>query len=294
PFLEGNAGMPIQDMTRTRDIGAALLGIVLRQRLRLDRGSRAGFLEHQRRQLVDREFARVAEIDRPGHRGRRIHQGDEAINQVCDIAERSCLRAVAGHRQWTPVQSLHDEIRDHAAVVGLHSRPIGVEDARDLDPDAVLPMIIEEQGFCGPLSFIITGSRPDRVHMAPVVLGLRMLLRIAIDLARGRLKNARVEPLGETEHVDGAKHARLYRVNRVVLIVYRTRRAGEVVDLVDLDIDRKHDIVPHKLKMRMTLQMRNVAAPAGYKTVETNDLVSALEKALAQMRPYKAGAAANQ
>src|SRR5262249_43727498 len=152
-----------------------------------------------------------------------------------------------------------------------------------------LPVIIEEQGLCGPLSFIITGSWPDRVHVAPVALGLRMLLRIAIDLARGRLKDARIEPLGETEHVDGAKHARLDRVNRIVLIVHRARRAGEVVDLVDLDVDRKHDIVPHKLEMRMIQQMRDVAAPAGDETVETDDLVSTLEKALADMRAYEAG-----
>jgi hypothetical protein len=40
--------------------------------------------------------------------------------------------------------------------------------------------------------------------------------------------------------------------------------------------------------------MRDVVAPAGYETVETNDLVSALKKALAQMRPDKAGAPGNQ
>jgi hypothetical protein len=42
-------------------------------------------------------------------------------------------------------QSLDDEVRDHAPVVGVHARPVGVEDAGDLDASAVLTAVIEEE-----------------------------------------------------------------------------------------------------------------------------------------------------
>ena len=41
-------------------------------------------------------------------------------------------------------QRLHDEVGHHATVVGMHPRPIGVEDSRHLDANTVLPVIIEE------------------------------------------------------------------------------------------------------------------------------------------------------
>ena len=52
-------------------------------------------------------------------------------------------------------QRLHDEVRNDAPVVGVHARPISVEYARDLDLEAVLAVVIEEQRLGAALAFII-------------------------------------------------------------------------------------------------------------------------------------------
>jgi hypothetical protein len=63
--------------------------------------------------------------------------------------------------------------------------------------------------------------------------------RVAIDLAGRGLEDLGPHPLGQAQHVDGAVHAGLGRLHRVELVVDRRGRAGEVVDLVDLDIERE-------------------------------------------------------
>ena len=94
-------------------------------------------------------------------------------------------------------QRLDDEVRHHAAVVGMHARAVGVEDARDLDAHFVLPPVVEEQRLGAALAFVVAGARADRIDVAPVVLGLRMNVRVAVDLGGRRLKNFRAQPLGQ-------------------------------------------------------------------------------------------------
>jgi hypothetical protein len=45
---------------------------------------------------------------------------------------------------------LHDEVRNHAPVVFVHARPIGVEDARDAHLDPVLARVADGQRLCAP------------------------------------------------------------------------------------------------------------------------------------------------
>ena len=70
---------------------------------------------------------------------------------------------------------------------------------------------------------------------------------------------ARLQPLGQPEHVDRAVHAGLGRLHRIELVVDRRGRAGEVVDLVDLDVERKGHVVAHQLEARIAEQVRDVA-----------------------------------
>jgi hypothetical protein len=67
-----------------------------------------------------------------------VHQGDQAPHLVVDVAEAARLAAVAEHRERVAAERLVHEVRDHATVVGLHPRPVRVEDAHDPDVDAVL------------------------------------------------------------------------------------------------------------------------------------------------------------
>ena len=48
------------------------------------------------------------------------------------------------------------------------------------------------------------------------------------------------------------------RLHGIVLVVDRRGRAGEVVDLVDLDVERERHVVAHQLEARMPHQMIDV------------------------------------
>jgi len=83
--------------------------------------------------------------------------------------------------------------------------------------------------------------------------------RIAVDLAGGCLKDLAIESLREAEHVNSTMNRRLRCLNRVVLIVDGRCWAGQVKDLIYLNVKWKRDIMSHEFKMRMTMQMLYVA-----------------------------------
>ena len=113
----------------------------------------------------------------------RAHQPDQALDQLVDVAERARLAAVAVEGDVPARERLDDEVGDHPAVVGVHARPVGVEDPRHLDLQPVLAVIVEEQGLGAALALVVAGARAQRVDVAPIVLALRVDLRVAIDLA---------------------------------------------------------------------------------------------------------------
>ena len=111
----------------------------------------------------------------------------------------------------------------------------------------MLAAIIKKQRFGASLAFVITGPRANRVYIAPIIFGLRVHDGIAVNLGRGRLKNLGAGSLGQTQHVDGAMHTGFDGLHRIVLIVHRAGGAGQVVNLINLDIKRKCHVVAHHL-----------------------------------------------
>ena len=187
----------------------------------------------------------------------------------------------------SPAQRLHDEIGHHAPVGGVHARAVGVEDPRDLDLELVLAVIIEEQGLGAALALVIAAARADRVDVAPIVFGLRVDRRIAIDFAGRCLEDPRVEPLGQPQHVDRAVDRGLGRLDRIVLIMDRRRGAGEIVDFVDLDIERQGHVVAHELELRMAGEMRDIVLGAGEQIVDAQHVVPAAEQGSHRCEPRK-------
>ena len=165
------------------DVRLTLLGIIGRQRHEDEFRFRSRHLDDDLGELPDRELARIAEIDRAGEVAVAVHQPHEAVDQIVDVAEGARLAAVAVDGDGLALQGLHDEIGDDAAVVGVHARAVGIEDARDLDLELVLAVIVEEQRLGAALALVIAGARADRVDVPPVVFRLRMHGRVAVDLA---------------------------------------------------------------------------------------------------------------
>ena len=89
-------------------------------------------------------------------------------------------------------------------------------------------------------------------------------------------------------------HRGLGRLHRIVLVVDRRGRAGEIVDLVDLDIERERHVVPHQLEMRIAEAGDDVVLVAGEVVVDAQHVVARRQQALAEMRAEEAGAAGHQ
>jgi hypothetical protein len=245
-------------------------------------------------EFADRDLHRIADVDRAGDVVRRVHQPHRAVDEVVHVAERARLQPLAIERDGLAAERLHDEVGDHAAVVGVHARPVGVEDAQHLDAQPVLAVVVEEQRLGAALAFVVAGADADRVDVAPVVLALRVHLRVAVDLAGRGLQDLGLHALGQAEHVDGTVHAGLGGLHRVVLVVHRRGRAGEVVDLVDLDVERKGHVVAQQLEARMADQVLDVAPRTGEEVVDAQHVVAAFEQLLAQVRAQEAGTAGDE
>src|SRR5882757_7188176 len=79
-----------------------------------------------------------------------------------------------------------------------------------------------------------------------------------------------------------------------MLIVDRRGRASEIVDLVDLDIERKGHVVAHDLEGGLAEQWFDVAARTCEIVVDAENLALLLEQPCAQMRTQKACTTCNK
>ena len=154
-----------------------------------------------------------------------------------DVTEAARLGAVAEDGERPVGERLAQEGGDRAAVVGAHARAVGVEDAHDRRVDALLAVVGHRQRLGVALGLVVDAARADRVDVAPVGLGLRVYLRIAVDLAGGGDQEAGAMALGEAERVVGAVGADLERVQGQPQVVDRRGGRGEVVDEVDGLVD---------------------------------------------------------
>ena len=94
---------------------------------------------------------------------------------------------------------------------------------------------------------------------------------VAIDFRGRRLENFCPQTLRKPQHVDGAVDARLCRLHWIVLVVNGRSRAGEVIDLIDFDVERERHIVTNQLKAMVIEQMIDVASRAGEEVIDAYD-----------------------
>jgi len=121
-----------------------------------------------------------------------------------------------------------------------------------------------------------------------------MHFRVAVNLAGRRLQDLRLGALRQSQHVDRAVNAGLGGLHGVELVVDRRGRAREVVDLVDLEIQRKRHVVADHLEVRVRVERGEVVARAREEVVDADDVVAPLEQALAQVGAEEPGAAGDQ
>ena len=150
-------------------------------------------------------------------------------------------------------------------------------------------MVIHHQTLGGPFSLVVTTPDADGIDLPPVVLPLGVDLRVAVNLGGGGLEDLGLDPLGQTEGVDGPHDARLDGLDGVVLVMDGRGRTGEVVDLVDLQVDGVDDVVADELEAPMPQEVAYVVLAAREEVVEAQDVVTFRDQAVAQMGAEKTG-----
>ena len=186
---------------------------------------------------------------------------------------------------------LAEERGDGAPVVPAHPRSVGVEDARDAGVHALLAVVRHRERFGVALRLVVDPAGPDRVHMAPVRLGLRVDLWVAVDLARGREQEPGTLELREPEHVVGPVRAHFERMQGQAEVVDRAGRAGQVEHDVHglLEKERLGEVVVDEVKIRAVLNVLNVLERASIEVVDTDDPISITKQKVTQVRPEKPG-----
>ena len=117
-----------------------------------------------------------------------------------------------------------DELWDDATVTGAHARAIGVEDPEDPPVQPFRAVEGHRRGFGEPLRLVVHAAGTNRVHMAPVRLGLRVLLRVAVDLAGGGQDVSRPVRTGQLEGEQGPHGIHLERVDGVPHVIFGAGR----------------------------------------------------------------------
>src|SRR5882762_2325484 len=117
---------------------------------------------------------------------------------------------------------------------------------------------------------------------------------VAVNLAGGSLEYLAFQALRQPEEIDGSVHRRFRRLHGIVLVVDRRGWTRQVVDFVNLDIERESHVVPDELEARHAVQVLDVALGSREQVVDTQDLMPQGQQAVDQMRSEEAGSTRHQ
>src|SRR3954470_18174655 len=112
--------------------------------------------------------------------------------------------------------------------------------------------------------------------------------RIAVTLTAARLKDSPLHPLGQPQAVDGTTHRCFRRLDRVVLVMRWRRRAGQIIDLIDLVFEGVDDVVTYEFEIRIRQKVRDVRLLSREQIVDAHHFVTVPEQTLAEMGTEKA------
>ncbi len=292
-FAQEDVGSPIQFFFGQGNVGATPCWIVFRQGRMHEFGSGAGKLDNGLRQFENCEFAGVAQVYGTVEVV-AIHHGQHACDEVVDVAKGAGLLSFAIDGNGVAFECLYDEIADYASIVDEHARTVGVEDTYDANVDVVLPVIVEEEGFCDTFSFIITAARADGIDVAPVAFHLGVDCRIAVDLRGGGLQDACADAFGQAEGVECAHYIGLDGFYGVVLIMYGGGWTGKVENTIGLYHDRVCDVMSNEFEVWVVQEVGDVLLASRKEIIQAEYFFTAVQQLFAKVRTNKSGTAGNK
>ena len=293
-FFKLDCGFPAGLFPGKVYVGTTLLGVIPGQGFKDEPGRAAGQGNDLLGQLPDGELAGIAHVHGADKVVGRGHEADHTFDEIIHVAEGTCLLAIAIDGDGLAKKGLDDEVGHDPAVIGMHFRTVGIEDAANLDRQMMLAPVGEEQGLGTALSFIVAGPYAVGIDMAPVAFHLGVHFGVSVDFAGGSLEDAGMHPLGKAQHIGRAVHAGLDGLHGIVLVVNGRCRAGKIVDLLDFHIEREGHIMTHELKAGIVQKFLDIGSGTGKKVVHAENFVTFVKQTLAQMCAKKAGTAGDQ
>ena len=88
--------------------------------------------------------------------------------------------------------------------------------------------------------------------------------------------------------------ARLGRLHGIVLVVNGRGRTSQIVNLVDLDVERKGHVVAEQLETLVIEQVLDIAPRTGEEIIGAKHIGAFRQQALAKMRAEEAGSAGHE
>src|SRR6185437_607556 len=189
------------------------------------------------------------------------------------------------HSKVFAAERLFHEIGDHATIVKLQTRTIGVEDTHNAHIDSVIAAVRGCHGFRKTFGLVVNRTRADGIYVSPITFVLWMDKRIAIAL-RSRSKKKRTRIVArKLQQIQNTDRAHLQRLDAILHVIFRTRRRGEIKDEIHLaGIEDLTDILLQELKSRFAVELCEIARVAGEKIVNAKNRMSLADQRIAQMR----------
>jgi len=150
-----------------------------------------------------------------------IHHTNACLNQIIDVLETPGLGTVSIQGEVLIEEGLHYKIRNYPSIIRMHPWTVGVEYTYDLDIHTVLSLIVHAECFCAPFPLIVAGTNSYGIDMSPVILSLRMNLRIPVNLTRGSLKYPGLNSFGKSQHMNGTLYRGFNGFDGIELVMYR-------------------------------------------------------------------------
>ena len=143
---------------------------------------------------------------------------------------------------------------------------------------------------------VIHPAEPDRVHIAPVFLGLRMDGRVAIDLTGGRQQEPRVLFLCQAQSLVCAKCAHFQGLDGHLQVIDRRCGRGEVQDQIQpaRHMDEFGHILMEEMKLLMMHEVLDVPDTSGAEVVHAEHIPPVGDVAVAEMGAEESGPTQDQ
>src|SRR5208283_5244675 len=199
--------------------------------------------------------------------------------------------AVAVDGEGLAAEGLEHEVGDDAAVVGLETRAVGVEDANDVRVDGVVAVPCGDDGLGEALGLIVDRAWAGGVDASPVGFDLGMYLGVAVALGGGGVQEACVVFAREVEDVDGSGGAGEEGLGAEAGVVDGRGGRGEVEDEVDgTGVEGEGDVVIQECEGGVGGEVGEVGEVAGGEVVDAEEGVGGRlgEESVCEVRAEKA------